>query len=150
MLRSRCGHGTVAVWSRFGRGTVAVRSWYGRGTVMVRSRHSLGTLPIRSMYGTLKICSRLLFSPRRASNLVHALYDLLFAVRPRCGQVLSGTRRDVERTVHGPFRFTYAYYAVLQLNFMRVQRMYLSWISNSASRLLVCNQEVERDPVLKP
>ena len=33
---------------------------------------------------------------------------------------------------------------------MRVQRMYLSWISNSASRLLVCNREVECDPVLKP
>ena len=28
--------------------------------------------------------------------------------------------------------------------------MYLSRISNSASHLLVCNREVERDPVLKP
>ena len=58
---------------------------------------------------------------------------------------------DAERTMHGPFRFTYVRTTrVLQLNFMRVQRMYLSRISNSASRLLVCNREVERDPVLKP
>ena len=101
VVRSMFGHGTVAVrsWygrgsvmvrSRFGHGTVTVRSWYGRGAVMVRSRYSLGTLPIRSWYGTLKVRSRLLFSPRRASNLVHALYDLLFAVRSRCGEVLSG------------------------------------------------------------
>ena len=57
---------------------------------------------------------------------------------------------DAERTVHGPFRFTYVRATrVLQLIFLRVQRMYmyLSRISNSASRLLVCNREVERDPV---
>ena len=78
MVRSRCGHGTVEVRSRCGHGTVAVRLKY-----------SLGTLPIRPWYGTLKVCLRLLFSPRRASNLVHvhALYDILFAVRSRCGQV---------------------------------------------------------------
>ena len=33
---------------------------------------------------------------------------------------------------------------------MYIQHRYLSRISNSASRLLVCNREVERDPVLKP
>ena len=65
-------------------------------------------------------------------------------------RILNGPRTDAERTVHGPFRFTYAYYVRVTINFMRVQRMYLSWISNSASRLLVCNREVERDPVLKP
>ena len=58
---------------------------------------------------------------------------------------------DAEQTVHGPFRFTYVRTTrVLQLNFMRVQRKYLLRISNSASRLLVCNREVECDPVLKP
>ena len=59
---------------------------------------------------------------------------------------------DAERTVHSPFRFTYVHVCttcVLQLHFMRV-RVYLSRISNSVSRLLVCNREVERDPVLKP
>ena len=73
-------------------------------------------------------------------------------------RLLNGLRTDIERTthgrgttVHGPFRFTYVRTTrVLQLNFMRVQRKYLLWISNSASRLLVCNREVERDPVLKP
>ena len=64
--------------------------------------------------------------------------------------MLNGPRTDAERTVHGPFRFTYVRTTrVLQLNFMRVQRMYLSRISNSASCLLVCNREVEHDPVLK-
>ena len=57
---------------------------------MVRSRYSLGMLPIRSWYSTLKVHSRLLFSPKPALNLVHALYNLLFAVWSRCGQVLSG------------------------------------------------------------
>ena len=74
-------------WSRYGRGTVMVRLRFGHGMVAVRS---LGTLLIRSWYGTLKVCSRLLFSPRCTSNLVRALYDLLFAVPSRCGQVLSG------------------------------------------------------------
>ena len=79
MVRSRCGRGTVAVRSRYGRGSVAVRSWYSRGVV----RYSLGTLPVHSWYGTLKVRSRLLFSPRRSSNLVHAMYILLFASRNR-------------------------------------------------------------------
>ena len=58
---------------------------------------------------------------------------------------------DADRTVRGPFRFTYVRTTrVLQLHFMRVQRRYLSLISNSASCLLVCNREVGRDPVLKP
>ena len=65
---------------------------------------------------------------------------------------------DAERTVHGPFRFKYAYYARVTIKFyscttidiVPVQCLYLSWISNSASRLLVCNRKVERDPVLKP
>ena len=66
-------------------------------------------------------------------------------------RLLNGPRTDAEWTVHGPFRFTYVRTTrVLQLNFMRVQRMYLSRISNRASRLLVCNREVERDSVLKP
>ena len=43
-----------------------------------------------------------------------------------------------DRTVHGPVHFTYAW------------RRCLSQISNSASRLHVCNREFERDPVLKP
>ena len=55
-------------------------------TVAVRSRYTLGTLPVHSWYGTLKVRSRLLFSPIRASNLVHALYNILFVVRSRCGQ----------------------------------------------------------------
>ena len=66
-------------------------------------------------------------------------------------RLLNGLRTDIERTVHGPFHFTYVRTTrVLQLHFMRVQCKYLSRISNSASRLLVCNREVERDPVLKP
>ena len=59
---------------------------------------------------------------------------------------------DAERIVHGPFRFTYAYYALVTMKFYSctMHVLYLSWISNRASRLLVCNREVEHDPVLKP
>ena len=39
---------------------------------------------------------------------------------------------------------------VLQLNFTFVRRRYPLRISNSTSRLPVCNRKVERDPVLKP
>ena len=98
MVRSRCGR------SRFGHGMVALRSWYSRGTVTVRSQYGRGSVAVRSWYGrgVVKVLSRYTpdslvvrhaqgsFTPRRASNLVHALYDLLFAVRSRCGQVLSG------------------------------------------------------------
>ena len=100
MVRSRFGHGTVEVRSRCGQGTVEVRSQCGHGTVAVRSRYSLGTLPIRSWYGMLKVRSRLLFSPRHASNLVHALYDLLFAVRSGTLWVRSQFTRG---TVHSRF-----------------------------------------------
>ena len=65
-------------------------------------------------------------------------------------RILNGPRTGAERTVHGPFRFTYVRTTrVLQLNFMRVQRMYVS-VADFKSCLLVCNREVERDPVLKP
>ena len=77
-MRSQCGHGMVAVRSRYGHGTVAVRSWFGHGMVAVQSRYSLGTLPIRSWYGTLKVRSRLLFSPRRASNLVQYMHYTIY------------------------------------------------------------------------
>ena len=89
MVWSRYGCGTVEVRSRFGRVADMVQSRFGHGTVVVLSRYSpaLGMLPIRSWYGTLKVRSRRLFSPRCTSNLVHALYDLLFAVRSRCGKV---------------------------------------------------------------
>ena len=94
LVRSRYGHGTVAVRSRFGRGAVEVRSRYGRGTVevrsqcvircsvvAVRSRYSLGTLPVRSWYSILEVHSTLY--SRRASNLVHVLFVLLFELRNR-------------------------------------------------------------------
>ena len=90
MVQSRYGRGSVMVRSRFDHGTVEVRLRCGHGTVAVRLRYSLGTLQIRLWYGTLKVRSRLLFSPRCASNLVHALYDLLFTVRSWCSLVLSG------------------------------------------------------------
>ena len=63
-VRSRYGHGAVAVRSR---STVEVPS---RSTVEVPSRrsrcvrYSLGTLPVRSLYGILKVRSHLVFSTR--------------------------------------------------------------------------------------
>ena len=42
------------------------------------------------------------------------------------------------------------YYARVTIKFYACTRRYLSRISNSASRLLMCNREVERDSVLKP
>ena len=82
-FRSWYGRGAVTVRSRYSRGSVVVRSWYGCGAV----RYSLGTLPVCSWYGTLKVRSSLLFSPRCSSNLVHALYVLLFA---SCNRGLAG------------------------------------------------------------
>ena len=54
----------------------------------------------------------------------------------------------MDRARSVPF-YICTYYACVTNKFMRVQCRYLSRISNSASRLLVCNREVEGDPVLK-
>ena len=127
MVRSRFGHGAVAVRSRFGHGTVAVRSSY-----------SLGMLPIHSWYGTLKVRSRLLFSPRRTSNLVHVLYDLLFAVRSRCGYSMGHKKVPVLRNTlpcNGNFVFRVHFRSVLQFSvFLLLCQHFLSTAQRTVKR----------------
>ena len=63
---------------------------------------------------------------------VHFTLDRLMKTEVK--RLLNGPRTDAERIVHVPFRFTFVRTTrVLQLNFMRVQRMYLSRISNACS-----------------
>ena len=66
-------------------------------------------------------------------------------------QTFNRSHTDAERTMHGPVHFICVRTMhVLQLNFTCAQRRYLSQILNSASHMPMCNQDVERDSVLKP
>ena len=81
--------------------------------------------------------------------MVHFMLDRLRKTEVK--QLLNKLSTDhtwtLNGTMHGPFHFTYARTMhMLQLNFTCVKRRYLLRISNSA----VCNQDVERDSVLKP
>ena len=71
-MRSRYGHGAVAIRSRFGRVAVEVRSRYGHGTVEVRScgrgavkvlsRYAPSSLVVRYTQGSFPPC--ILDAPR--------------------------------------------------------------------------------------
>ena len=65
-------------------------------------------------------------------------------------RILNGPGMDAE-PVHDPFCFMYVCTTrMLQLDVTCIQHhRYLSWISNSASRLPMCNGEVEHNPVFK-
>ena len=87
-------------------------------------------------------------APKNLPCMVRFTLDCLRKMEIK--QILNGPHRNAEQASHGPFCLTYLHTTHVTILCAYNAGTYLLQISTSASRLPVCNREVECDPVLKP